>query len=152
MYFSLKVVKQEKLTYCFFMKLKWEHQEINRHSLKIFLAFMELGFLFNAAPWTQTEKHHDYFRSPSLIMLFLPTPVSHFPWMMAILFSLYNNAVSVVTVLGCFDWLLWICCRWGRKMEHLSQLKVKFKCCWLNGAKQQKILTNNVFLNLDASL
>lgn len=152
MYFSLKVVKQEKLTYCFFMKLKWEHQEINQHSLKIFLAFMELGFLFNAAPWTQTEKHHDYFRSPSLIMLFFPTPVSHFPWMMAILFSLYNNAVSVVTVLGCFDWLLWICCRWGRKMEHLSQLKVKFKCCWLNGAKQQKILTNNVFLNLDASL
>lgn len=152
MYFSLKVVKQEKLTYCFFMKLKWEHQEINRHSLKIFLAFMELGFLFNAAPWTQTEKHHDYFRSPSLIMLFLPTPVSHFPWMMAILFSLYNNAVSVVTVLGRFDWLLWYCCRWGRKREHLSQLKVKFECCWLNGAKQQKILTNNVFLNSDASL
>lgn len=152
MYFSLKVVKQEKLTYCFFMKLKWEHQEINRHSLKIFLAFMELGFLFNAAPWTQTEKHHDYFRSPSLIMLFFPTPVSHFPWMMAILFSLYNNAVSVVTVLGCFDWLLWICYRWGRKMEHLSQLKVKFECCWLNGAKQQKILTNNVLFNSDASL
>lgn len=150
--FFFKSRQTRKINILFFIKLKLEHQEIDRHSLKIFLAFMELGFLFNAAPWTQTEKHHDYFRSPSLIMLFFPTPVSHFPWMMAILFSLYNNAVSVVTVLGCFDWLLWICCRWGRKMEHLSQLKVKFECCWLNGAKQQKILTNNVFLNLDASL
>lgn len=48
--FFFKSRQTRKINILFFMKLKLEHQEIDRHSLKIFLAFMELGFLFNAAP------------------------------------------------------------------------------------------------------